>query len=106
MEYFLWQKLFCTSYKVTITDNYVFFIHLSFLFFRSITRSYYRNAVGALLVYDITNRKSFQHVCAWADEAKLHVAPQKILFVLVGQKNDLEENRKVNLNHLQRLKNS
>ena len=30
--------------------------------FRSITRSYYRNSAGAILVYDVTNRDSFNHI--------------------------------------------
>lgn len=33
--------------------------------FRSITRSYYRSAIGALLVYDISRRSSFEHVRNW-----------------------------------------
>merc|ERR1712100_431816 len=33
--------------------------------FRSITRSYYRDAAGALLVYDITRRESFNHLTRW-----------------------------------------
>ena len=51
--------------------------------------------MAALLVYDITNRESFEHVCVWAEEAKLHVAPRNISFALVGQKKDLEEKREV-----------
>lgn len=35
--------------------------------FRSITRSYYRSAIGALLVYDITRRETFAHVKTWLD---------------------------------------
>nr|CAB3265373.1 ras-related protein Rab-39B-like [Phallusia mammillata] len=63
--------------------------------FRSITQSYYRNSVGAILVYDVANRDSFEHVSSWAEEARLHVAPRPISFVLVGQKCDLENERKV-----------
>ena len=33
--------------------------------FRSITRSYYRGAAGALLVYDITRRDTFNHLTTW-----------------------------------------
>lgn len=35
--------------------------------FRSITRSYYRSAIGALLVYDITRRETFAHIKNWLD---------------------------------------
>ncbi len=38
--------------------------------FRSITRSYYRDAAGALLVYDITRRDSFNHLSRWLEEAR------------------------------------
>ena len=38
--------------------------------FRSITRSYYRGAAGALLVYDIARRETFNHLTRWLEEAK------------------------------------
>ncbi|XP_053166971.1 ras-related protein Rab-39A [Hemicordylus capensis] len=63
--------------------------------FRAITSSYYRNSVGGLLVFDITNRSSFEHVCDWLDEAKIHVLPFQIVFILVGHKCDLESQRQV-----------
>jgi len=62
---------------------------------RSITQSYYRNSVGALLVFDVTNRDSFEHLLSWANEARTHVVPRHLSFVLVGQKCDLENRRKV-----------
>lgn len=37
--------------------------------YRSITRSYYRNTICTFLVYDITNRKSFDDVKVWLEEA-------------------------------------
>ncbi|XP_071450573.1 ras-related protein Rab-39A-like [Hetaerina americana] len=57
--------------------------------FRSITKSYYRNSVGALLVYDITNRKSFENLPAWVTEARRHIQPHEPVFVVVGCKVDL-----------------
>lgn len=62
--------------------------------FRSITRSYYRSAIGALLVYDITNKDSFIHVKNWLEEVKLNGNPYMEI-LLVGNKNDLEEERVV-----------
>jgi Ras-related protein Rab-2A len=38
--------------------------------FQSITRSYYRGAAGALLVYDVTRRETFDHLTRWLDEAR------------------------------------
>merc|ERR1712180_425301 len=40
--------------------------------FRSITRSYYRGAAGALLVYDITRRDTFNHLTTWLEDARQH----------------------------------
>lgn len=57
--------------------------------FRSITKSYYRNSVGALLVYDVCNRSSFEHIPLWMMEAKRHIEPHRPVFALVGCKIDL-----------------
>lgn len=57
--------------------------------FRSITKSYYRNSVGVLLVYDICNRASFEHIPLWMMEAKRHIEPHRPVFALVGCKLDL-----------------
>jgi len=57
--------------------------------FRSITRSYYRGASGALLVYDISRRETFTHVAHWLEEAKQH-ANSNIVIMLIGSKCDLE----------------
>lgn len=62
---------------------------------RSITRAYYRNSVGGLLLFDITNRRSFQNVHDWLEEARSHVQPHSIVFLLVGHKCDLEAERQV-----------
>ncbi|VDN40588.1 unnamed protein product [Gongylonema pulchrum] len=66
--------------------------------FRSITRSYYRNSVGVMIVYDITNRASFEHVTQWLDEALENVGgpcPDRCVFQLVGHKADLDADRQV-----------
>lgn len=56
--------------------------------FRSITRSYYRGAAGALLVYDVTHRASFLNVKSWLDDVRAH-AEEKVSVVLVGNMYDL-----------------
>ncbi|XP_028326771.1 ras-related protein Rab-42b [Gouania willdenowi] len=61
--------------------------------FRSVTRSYYRNSVGGLLVFDITNRASFDHIKDWHDEVCERVQPHKVIFTLVGQKCDREAHK-------------
>lgn len=62
--------------------------------FRSITRSYYRGAAGALLVYDITRRDTFQHLGRWLEEARQH-SQSSMVIMLIGNKNDLEHKRAV-----------
>lgn len=60
--------------------------------FRSVTRSYYRNSVGGLLVFDIANRNSFEHIREWHAEVSERVQPQRVVFVLVGHKCDMDDN--------------
>ncbi|KAL1124344.1 hypothetical protein AAG570_000973 [Ranatra chinensis] len=62
--------------------------------FRSITRSYYRGAAGALLVYDITRRETFDHVSVWLEEARQFANPKTVV-MLIGNKADLESRREV-----------
>lgn len=57
--------------------------------FKSITRGYYRSAAGAILVYDITNRQSFNNVSKWLQEAKMN-GNAEMVFVVVGNKCDME----------------
>ncbi|KAI1699651.1 ras family domain-containing protein [Ditylenchus destructor] len=66
--------------------------------FKSITRSYYRNSVGVIVVYDITNRRSFDHVQDWLSEAEANIGgpdPSQCVFLLVGHKADLDAKREV-----------
>jgi Ras-related protein Rab-2A len=62
--------------------------------FRSIIRSYYKGAVAAILVYDITSEESFKSCESWLSEAREN-ASQKISVNLVGNKLDLEAKRVV-----------
>lgn len=62
--------------------------------YRSIASSYYRGAVGALLVYDVTDRNSFNHVPMWLKEVEEN-AEKDCLIMLVGNKMDLNDQRTV-----------
>ncbi|XP_070500008.1 ras-related protein Rab-4B [Chironomus tepperi] len=62
--------------------------------FRSVTRSYYRGAAGALLVYDVTSRDSFNTLSNWLTDTR-NLASPNIIIILVGNKKDLEEQREV-----------
>lgn len=55
--------------------------------FRSITRSYYRGASGALLVYDVSRRETFESLQGWLEDARAH-ANEYMTITLVGNKAD------------------
>ncbi|KAL6982136.1 Ras-related protein raba3 [Sarracenia purpurea var. burkii] len=62
--------------------------------YRAVTSAYYRGALGAMLVYDITKRHSFDHVTRWVEELRAH-ADSSIVIMLVGNKSDLTDLREV-----------
>ncbi|RZC64439.1 hypothetical protein C5167_008128 [Papaver somniferum] len=62
--------------------------------YRAVTSAYYRGAVGAMLVYDITKRQSFDHIPRWLEELRGH-ADKNIVIILIGNKCDLESQRAV-----------
>ncbi|KAI7747656.1 hypothetical protein M8C21_017525 [Ambrosia artemisiifolia] len=62
--------------------------------YRAVTSAYYRGALGAMLVYDITKRESFDHVARWVEELRAH-ADNSIVIALIGNKVDLEDKRAV-----------
>lgn len=62
--------------------------------FRAVTRSYYRGAAGALLVYDITRRITYNHLTSWLTDARNLTNPNTVI-MLIGNKKDLEAQRDV-----------
>ncbi len=58
--------------------------------FRSITRAYYKNSVCAIIVYDISNRDSFNSIQNWVEDCKMQ-SPETVHLVLVGNKCDLDK---------------
>jgi len=62
--------------------------------YRSITNAYYKGAKGSLLVYDITNPKTFESIDRWLSDLKVN-GDENISVVLLGNKSDLESDRKV-----------
>ncbi|XP_009802845.1 ras-related protein Rab11D [Nicotiana sylvestris] len=62
--------------------------------YRAVTSAYYRGAVGAMLVYDITKRQTFDHIPRWLEELRAH-ADRNIVIMLIGNKTDLEDQRAV-----------
>jgi len=62
--------------------------------FQAITRSYYKGAIGALLVYDITRKDTFSHITKWLEVVKSY-SDKKICIILIGNKIDLGNKRQV-----------
>ncbi|CAK5263347.1 unnamed protein product [Mycena citricolor] len=62
--------------------------------FRTITSSYYRGAQGIILVYDVSNRESFDALPRWYSELETYVS-DKVVKILVGNKVDKEFSRQV-----------
>ncbi|KAG5970243.1 hypothetical protein E4U55_001765 [Claviceps digitariae] len=56
--------------------------------YKSVTRSYFRGASGALLVFDLSRKHTFQHVTDWLNDLR-QIAEPDIVVVLVGNKADL-----------------
>ncbi|KAK1388802.1 ras-related protein YPT3 [Heracleum sosnowskyi] len=56
--------------------------------YRAITSAYYRGAVGALLVYDVTRNITFENIERWLKELRGHTDPN-IVVMLIGNKSDL-----------------
>lgn len=71
--------------------------------YRTIYNSYYHSAHGIMCVYDLTNEKSFENLeNYWLKEIKNH-APQNAVLLLMGNKADLESERKVDFDRAERL---
>jgi len=62
--------------------------------YRAVTRSYYRGAVGALILYDVTSRDSYSNLPTWLQDAR-EQAWKDISIIAVGNKRDLKEQRQV-----------
>lgn len=63
--------------------------------FKSITTLYYRNCHGIIIVFDLTDRKSFENVKIWLNDIKKNCNIENVPKILVGNKSDLSLNRKI-----------
>lgn len=68
--------------------------------FQDTTKQYYKNANGALLVFDITEKKSFERVAYWYNQLKNNTKIEDLYVVLVGNKKDNEAERKVTVEEI------
>ena len=62
--------------------------------FRTITTAYYRGAMGIMLVYDITNEKSFDNIKNWIRNIEEH-ASADVEKMILGNKCDMNDRRQV-----------
>jgi small GTP-binding protein len=103
------EKRYTTDYRATIGLNvlsheFTFFgnqIGVTLYdigaqkFFRRFRKVYYTGAQATFIVFDLTNRASFENIKNWYDELKLFTPGEDIPIVIVGNKTDLAEERKV-----------
>ena len=103
------EKRFTTDYRATIGLNVLSHTFKFFgndigvtlydvgaqKFFRRFRKVYYSGAQAAFLVFDLTTRESFEKIKSWYEELKLFTPDEEIPIVIVGNKNDLTEERKV-----------
>jgi Ras-related protein Rab-8A len=63
--------------------------------FRTLTRSYYRKAMGAILAYDVSDRRSFDHITEWMVELQQQTNENKqtVVPIIVGNKVDLMDRK-------------
>ena len=71
--------------------------------FKTLTGKFYRGSHGILMLYDMTNRESFTNVDKWMQQIKDNIGDTNPCIVLVANKTDLEDARKVTKAEGQRL---
>ncbi|KAI6660289.1 Ras-related protein Rab-10-like [Oopsacas minuta] len=70
--------------------------------FHTITTSYYRGAMGIILVYDITQQKSFDNIAKWLHNIETHASPD-VEKTLIANKCDMETKRVISKDQGQRI---
>ena len=114
------EKRYTTDYRATIGINilsheFEFFgnkIGVSLYdlgaqkYFKRFRKVYYLGAQAAFIVYDLTNRETFENVKNWYGELKQFTSGEDIPIVIVGNKTDLIEERKVYYQEGARLANN
>ncbi|MFX1469701.1 MAG: Rab family GTPase [Promethearchaeota archaeon] len=62
-------------------------------FFARFRQTYYLGAQAAFIVFDLTNRESFDHTLSWYEELESHISQRDIPMIIVGNKSDLKDQR-------------
>ena len=73
--------------------------------FQNIVKQYYIGANGILLIFDITNKKSFDKIDFWYNDLINRIKKDEIIIYLVGNKVDLEENRQITIEEAEKYAN-
>mmetsp|Transcript_37303 Transcript_37303/g.48259 ORF Transcript_37303/g.48259 Transcript_37303/m.48259 type:complete len:151 (+) Transcript_37303:213-665(+) len=73
--------------------------------YHSLAPMYYKGAAAAIVVYDITKRKTFETLQQWVTELKTQ-GPESIIIAIAGNKSDLESERQVPTEEAQTYANS
>ena len=68
--------------------------------FRSVSKAYFRNALGAILMFDLTSKQSFDDLNVWINDLQSLCAPNAHI-ILIGNKLDLEDDRQIDSNEPQ-----
>ena len=63
--------------------------------YKSITCAYYKEALGVFVVYDVTSEKSFDSIDGWIKNVKSEFKNENIVIVLLGNKCNLENERRI-----------
>jgi Ras-related protein Rab-27A len=63
--------------------------------FRSLTTAFFRDAMGFLLLFDLTNEQSFINIQNWLSQLQTHAYCENPDIVLCGNKSDLEDQRSI-----------
>ena len=70
--------------------------------FRSITKNYYKGSHGIILIYYVTSLKTFENVKSWVSQIHEEIS-DKVVIYLVGNKIDMDDERKVQTEEGQKL---
>ena len=66
--------------------------------FRTVTKQFYKDAHGALIIYDITQKVTFEKIESWYNDIK-NIAPPDVIIFLIGNKIDMNQKREVEYNN-------
>ena len=70
--------------------------------FKKITSQYYNGADGIILIFDITNKESFEKISFWIQDLSNKIDLDNTCLILIGNKTDLKDQRKVSVEESQK----